>query len=193
MRDLIDEVEAPLVQGGDVERDEEDEDDGGPALEGVADVAAVVVLHGVVLDAEPGDVNAVEQVKEERRKNGGDFDEGEGGFEAVNFVHVLLIGQRREPGGVDGQMDDDVAAEKDAGEGVQPPDDEMDPPGRGAEGGQVGFFGLVMVRRMGGRDGCGHDLRPFWTIGRKRRIIRIAADRQALWGRQFAQSRKRYP
>ena len=88
MGDLIDEVEAPFVEGGDVEEDEKEEDDGGPALEGVADVAAVVVLHGVVLDAEPGDINAVEDVKEEGREDGGDFDEGKGGFEVVNLVHI---------------------------------------------------------------------------------------------------------
>jgi len=84
-------------------------------------------------------------VEEEGGEDGGDFDEREGGFEAVDFVDVQLVGVRGESGGVDGQVDDDVAAEGDAGEGMDAAEEEVEAAGGGAEGGEGGVSSLVMI------------------------------------------------
>jgi hypothetical protein len=113
----------------DMDEHEGDDEDGAEALEEIKEVMGEGVVNGVGLagECDPGSVDGVEEDGEEDE---GPFD-GEEEREGMDFFDLLNehgIGVETgavDESGVDEEVDEEVAAEEDAGEGMESAEEEI--------------------------------------------------------------------
>lgn len=134
-----------VLEGKDVEEDEEEDDGSADALEQVEPVSGEGVVDDVWLAGE-GDPDAIDGVEEQGEEDECPLENREEG-QIVYFVDLDLVDVSLEDGGVYEKMDEQISPEEDAGEGMETSQEEMTPPAEGHHG---------LIRR----GCCGHSV-PF--------------------------------